>query len=299
MKIQFKQRWNDFFFSNVDPRVYAYLRLTIGGILAIYAMVLGPNWLFWFSENGVMDQAALQKSIDPDTWSILNCLPGTPAVLWTIYAVICIQIGMLLVGFKTQFQSLCLFIWFLSLHHRNNLIWEGGDILLRVTLFLMIFMPLGALWSVDARLRKEKKECSVWPLRLLQIQLSLLYFSSVGQKLRGQDWLNGSAVYYSSQLDDAFGRLFSFHFPIEYFWVYQTMTWLILAVEILLIWGLWVPSLRRSVVCIGVLLHLALELSMNLFVFQWLMIIILLTFLFKVETAPSSGLSPAGNSSKN
>jgi len=47
--------------------------------------------------------------------------------------------------------------------------------------------------------------------------------------------------------------------------------------------GVWVPSIRRATVAIGVLFYLSLELTMNLFVFEWLMIIILLTFLFHVE----------------
>ena len=297
MKDTCEDRWNRFFFANVDSRVYAYLRFAIGAILVVYAMVLGPNWLFWFAENGVMDQAAGQENVDPDTWSILNWLPATPAVLWTCYALICVQIGMLLVGYKTRIQSVCLFLWIVSLHHRNNLMWEGGDILLRVTLFLMIFMPLGAIWSVDAKLGEEKKAASVWPLRLLQIQLSLLYFSSVGEKLRGQDWLNGHAVYYSSHVDDSFGRLINLNFSSEYFWIYQAITWTVLIIEILLIPGLWIPSLKRIAVCTGVLLHLSLELSMNLFVFEWLMIIILLTFLFKVESATPTSLSTPANSS--
>lgn len=65
--------------------------------------------------------------------------------------------------------------------------------------------------------------------------------------------------------------------------MYQVLTWGTLAIEILLIGGVWVPFIRRSTVVIGVLFHLSLELTMNLFVFEWLMTIILLTFLFRVE----------------
>ena len=293
MTESFRKKWDSFFFVDVDARVYAYLRLMIGIILATYAMVLGPDWLQWFSEDGVLTLKASVNNIDPNTWSVLRWIPGTPTVLWIVYAVICIQIGMLLIGYKTRFQTVCLFVWFVSLHHRNNLLWEGGDILLRVTLFLMMFMPLGALWSVDAKLGKKKNSAPVWPLRLLQIQLSLLYFSSVGEKLRGMDWLNGHALYYVSRLDDTFGRFIPLQFTLENLWIYQILTWLALATEFLLIWGVWIPAWRRNVVIIGVLFHLGLELSMNLFVFQWLMIIILLTFLFRVDDAKAQLKSSA------
>ena len=51
----------------------------------------------------------------------------------------------------------------------------------------------------------------------------------------------------------------------------------------------WVPSLRRSTVLIGLGFHLSLELTMNLFIFQWLMIGILASHLFtplRGEEAP-------------
>ena len=169
------------------------------------------------------------------------------------------------------------------MHHRNNLIWEGGDVLLRLTLFLMLFMPLGARWSLDSKKAVPRMTAPIWPLRLLQLQQSILYFSSVGQKLRGEDWLSGHALYYASKLDDFSGRILTIRLSADYLWIYQTLTWLTLAIEILLIWAVWVPSLRRKTVIIGVLFHLGLEVSMNLFMFQWLMIAILLTHLFRIR----------------
>lgn len=81
MKSRFLQQWNAFFFVGVDPRVYGYLRFAIGGILAVYALVLAPNWLLWFSEDGVLSLEASRQNIDPDVWSVLFWLPGTPVIL--------------------------------------------------------------------------------------------------------------------------------------------------------------------------------------------------------------------------
>jgi len=71
------------------------------------------------------------------------------------------------------------------------------------------------------------------------------------------------------------------------------MTWGVIAVEALLVIGVWIPSVRVKAVVIGILFHLAIEFSMNLFVFQWLMILVLATHLVthgdrKIE-AGSSG----------
>lgn len=285
--------WNRLFDSPVDTRVYAAVRFAIGGILAIYAFVLGPDFVRWFAEEGVLGRAELARNIDLDTWSILNWLPGTEGALRALFLVFCVQLLLFLIGLGTRFQAICLFLWILSLHHRNNLVWEGGDVLLRVSLLLLIFMPLGARWSVDAFLRKRTRNQSpVWPLRLLQLQQSILYLSSVGQKLQGSDWVRGEALFYIGKLDDFSGRLGPYLLPEEWSWGFRIGTWMVIAVEILIGIGVWIPSIRNKVVIIGILFHVSIELTMNLFVFQWLMILILATHL-------ATPLHPAGTGDSN
>ena len=251
--------------------------------MLIYALILAPNWINWFGEDGVLTRQAGLENIDPDTWSLLNLLPASPAVLWSVFGIFCLQSLLLLVGWQSRFQAVSLFLWILSLHHRNNMIWEGGDVLLRLTLFLMIFMPLGSKWSLDQLRRKTTSDCPVWPLRLLQLQQSLLYLSSVLRKLQGDDWINGTALYYVFRLDEFSGRLGTFRLSSDSLWIYQALTWLAIAIECLLIFGVWTPSIRKQVVIIGILFHLSLELSMNLFLFQWFMILILATHLFPLS----------------
>lgn len=286
--------WNRFFFSPVDARVFAALRFAFGGILLIYAIVLAPDFERWFGENGVMGKEEARQNIDPDTWTFLSFVPGSPRVLAILFLLFCTQILLFLIGLGTRFQAICLFLWILSLHHRNNLIWEGGDVLLRISLLLLVFMPLGARWSVDSILKKGSVETgAVWPVRLLQLQQSMIYLSSVGQKLRGGDWLSGEALFYIGKLDEFSGRIGSLLLPEAWTEWYRPMTWGVIAVEALLVIGVWIPSVRVKAVVIGILFHLAIEFSMNLFVFQWLMILVLATHLVthgdrKIE-AGSSG----------
>ena len=275
MKQRIFESWNRFFFSAADNRIYLFLRIAVGAILAIYLVVLFPNWIRWFGDQGVLPREFGQTNIDEQAWSVFYWLPGKTSVLYTAFAVIAVQTLLLIAGVYPRFQIACLFVWFLSLHHRNNLIWEGGDILLRITLFLMIFMPLGN------RLSAAPMRCSqFWPLRLLQLQQSLLYLSSAGQKLSGSDWVDGIAFYYVTRLDDFYGRLFPWVISPDLLWLSRLVCWFTISLEFLLAFAVWVPSLRRSAVLLGIAFHLALELSMNLFLFQWLMIVILATHLF-------------------
>lgn len=282
MKSEYSKAWNAFFHSEVDNRVFAFLRISFGVVLILYALVLGPDWIRWFGDDGVLGKEEIRQNIDSDTWSVLLWLPGTETTLHLVFGIICLQILLFCIGWHTRLQTICLFVWILSLHHRNNLIWEGGDIVIRVSFFLFIFMPLGARWSLDWLLSgREKNETSpVWALRLLQLQQSFLYFSSVGQKLRGYDWTSGEAFYYVTRLEDFSNPLLSRLLPEGNLWIYQLVTWGSIAIEMLLIWAVWVPSLRRKAVALGILFHVGIELSMNLFVFQWLMIFILCTHFF-------------------
>lgn len=286
MKLRLLQLWDRFFFSRTDARVYAGIRISLGCVLLCYLTVLLPDWLKWFGEEGVNTRLSAKANIDSGTWSVFQWLPGSSTVLGCCFGIILLQTLAFLAGWMTRIHTICLWLWLVSLHHRNNLIWEGGDVLLRVALFLAIFMPLGAAWSLDSRKNSQSATVSIWPLRLLQIQQSLLYLSTLGEKCKGSDWISGYALHWVSQLQDFSGSLVTipFHrFPLP---VIQVSTWMTLAIEALLIWGVWVPTIRKQVVLLGILFHLALEVSMNLFAFQWLMIGILLTHLAPVTKEP-------------
>ena len=62
--------------------------------------------------------------------------------------------------------------------------------------------PSGAALSVDRWLAGEAPLLgvpprSLWPLRLIQVQVGLLYFFAVWEKLRGETWNDGTAVSYA------------------------------------------------------------------------------------------------------
>lgn len=266
----FRKFWNRFFYEAVDAGILGYFRIGFGSLLLLNFLVLGPDWIRWFGNEGVLDQASARQNIDPDTWSFFLLLPGNAAILWLCFLLLISQTVLFLLGWKPRFQAACLFLWLLSLHHRNNLIWDGEDVLFRLTCFLFIFMPSD---------RFEARDRLVWPLRLVQIQLSFLYLSSVLGKLEGARWLDGSALYYVVRLEDFGGKLPLPDFLTETMPLLHLLTWSVIAVECVLCFGVWVPSMRQTTVVLGLAFHLALELTMHLFLFQWLMMLILSTHL--------------------
>ena len=181
-----------------------------------------------------------------------------------------------------------LFLWIVSFQVRNNLINDGEDCLMRLLGFFMIWLPSGRCWSVNALLRRWwqsgstlhaphsalASDCFVpgWSLRLFQIEMAAMLFSSGLIKLGGEPWLNGTALYYVSRLDDLFGR---FPVPAWLFdtpWIVAVVTWSVVAAEVLIPLLIWFRETRLPCLLVLLVFHLANEWTMNLFLFHWLML---------------------------
>jgi hypothetical protein len=111
---------------------------------------------------------------------------------------------------------------------------------------------------------------------LIQLQFSLVYVMSYAWKLRVPTWRDGTALYFVGQLEE-------FHrFPVpvlfDYLGTIKLMTWGTLAVELALGVLIWFRRLRPYVLAAGLLLHLGIEYSMNIPLFQWIMIATMATF---------------------
>ena len=113
----------------------------------------------------------------------------------------------LIVGQDTRVAAVVVFVGVLSLERRNPFVFNAGDGLIRVIAFYLMFAPSGESLSLD-RWRHARKTFwefparAPWALRLMQVQLSILYLASVWAKLAGETWNDGTAVSYAVRLED-------------------------------------------------------------------------------------------------
>ena len=110
----------------------------------------------------------------------------------------------LLLGWRTRLAALACFILEISLLNRNPLVLFDGDRLLACLLLWAPWLPLGARWGVDAALNRAPPApaaCRSWATAGLLLQvLSAFFFAAVARS--GPDWWpDGSALYYTLQLD--------------------------------------------------------------------------------------------------
>ncbi|HEX8953071.1 MAG TPA: HTTM domain-containing protein, partial [Polyangia bacterium] len=60
---------------------------------------------------------------------------------------------------------------------------------------LLAFTPCDRSWARGRRLaRDDERQAPLWAMRLLQLQLSIIYFASAGSKLFDADWRSGSVL---------------------------------------------------------------------------------------------------------
>lgn len=164
--------------------------------------------------------------------------------------------SMLLVGYRTRLATLVSWLLLTSLHQRNPMIIQGGDVLLRLLLFWGFFLPLGSRASVDIASSKGVRDspqvqCSM-STAALTLQLAFLYLFSGLIKLEIPEWQNGLGVYYALNdrvLNTTLGEWIGQHFETT-----RILSHLTLGMELLIGVSLCVPvksGLLRTLTIFG------------------------------------------------
>lgn len=286
--------WNRFFHGGAPPVAYVIVRIGFGLVIGITFLTGWADAQKWFGPNGMVSFEASRAIVDPDTLTLFQIFPRSESAVTVLYTLVIIQAACLVLGIYGRFQAACLFVLLASFHHRNNAWCDAEDTLMRLACFYMIFMPLDARWSVRNLLASSTRHgrpgaCEYWPLRLFQFQMAVIYLSTGILKFQGADWRNGTAVYYSL-------NLVQYHrFPLPDFMMNsllfsQVSTWAVLVLELALPFMLFIPRLSLFAIACGIFLHLSIDYALNLFLFEWAMIIGLLSFMpFRIDkAAPAS-----------
>lgn len=273
----FSRHWDSFFYSFTDATALCFFRVLFGFFLFLNGISLVEDFEAWY---GVGDNS-LVPLYDSFTFysdfriNIFKWLSPTEQSAWMVLIAYIISSVGVMVGFKTRISSIICFVLIISLQNRNYAILNSGDTLMRCMLFLMIFAPTHVKYSVDAYLREKEGNpysttISIVTIRLMQLQFSLVYLATTLFKLKGYDWVDGTAVYYTSRLEN-FQRVI---LPVvfDYPSLVKFATWSALFIEFAMGTLVWVKELRIWVLFAGILLHLGIELSMSIGFFEWVMI---------------------------
>lgn len=270
-------RWHRFFFTPVDPLPYDVIRIGYAALVLVSCLFTWPRVQMWYGESGVFPYWLSREILDPDAPMLFDLLPKSDTTASVGFGLLTGHALLLLIGVGSRLQALCVYVWMLSFHYRNPIILDAEDSVFRIIGFLLIFMPTGNRLSWDAwrRARSGKRLVTApgWGLRLVQIEMCLVFGGCALSKLRGAVWLDGTAMYYVSRLDDYFGR-----FPTpDFFWESMTIVkwlgWSVIAVEALVPILVWCRETRGIALALAVTFHLGCDYCMNLYLFHWIMLV--------------------------
>ena len=135
------------------------------------------------------------------------------------YAILAILALAFLVGWQTRVVTPFLLLFWVGLATNSAVLTNGGDTIMRIVLFFLIFANLSRHWSVDAWLRSRGIGYALrlprrlrppgWATNALHnaalivcgYQIMVVYVTSGIFKLQGEEWRNGTGFYYSLVLD--------------------------------------------------------------------------------------------------
>jgi Vitamin K-dependent gamma-carboxylase len=271
---RFARAWNQFFFVEQSPLPIALFRIFFGVMVMATLVQLRPDWLNWYGVHSWVTNSTA-RALEPGVR--LNLFAILPQDDRWINASFWVAIGsafLLTVGLFSRFNSVLVFVCLASIQQRNLYITHGGDTFLRLAGFFLMFSPAGAALSLDHLIRrwrgKESSDIrprSPWAQRMIQIQFTLVYLVTFLVKIKGEPWLHGTALFYIYHLDE----LRRFPVPNWLLWpaVLRFETWLALGLEFCLGVLIWVRRLRYPILGLGVGMHLWLDYSLNIPLFQW------------------------------
>lgn len=256
-----------------SPFTLGVYRAVIGFLALASLSLLALDFNVWYTESG------LARARDAEFWAgalwHLNVLQGvtSPAMTAWVFGITMLASILTMLGMWTRIATIVLAVGMISIHHRDPFILNGGDTLLRLSVITLALSPCGAAFSLDRRLRERKglatlDQVSLWPQRLVQIQMTLVYGTTVWHKMNGVHWFDGTAAWFP-------GRLIEFdRFPVPAFVdqppFLQFATWGTLIVEACLAsLVFWRPA-RKRVLAAGLLLHAVIEYRFNIPMFAFI-----------------------------
>ncbi|WP_192498383.1 HTTM domain-containing protein [Halorussus halophilus] len=183
----------------IDTRALAAYRIALGLLLIIDLLLRSRDLRAHYTDFGVLPRTALSQHLQNLSVHAISGEAWVQALLFVLAGLVA---AALTVGYRTRLATLVSALLLVSLHARNPLVLNGGDLLLRRLLFWSILLPLGERWSVDALRAVEdgddepRARVSNAATAILLLQVLAVYATNAVVKLRGDLWVNGEAIRY-------------------------------------------------------------------------------------------------------
>ena len=268
--------WERFWFAQIPSDIFALLRIVFGAVGLIGVVAFVPVSIFW-PLSGLVPLSGAGSALRN---AALSTGMGTSAG-WLLFLFLVVWFTCMTVGFRSGWAVACCFGATVLQSFWNPWPMSGAHDVLTVMLFCLLWADCSGRPSVDAWLARRSREParlqSITPIRLMQIQVALIYMNSALWKLGGPTWRDGSTIHYVLNLNtyQRFpGVVPVFFEPLMTVSTYLTIFWE--AAFGLLLLNRWT---RRAALVFGIALHVGLWVTMELGTFSWVILASYIAFM--------------------
>ncbi|QLG50499.1 HTTM domain-containing protein [Natrinema halophilum] len=261
----------------VDTRALAAFRIALGLLLIADLAARSRNLGAFYTDSGVLPRTALYS--DYSTVYSLHAVSGEAWAISLLFVVAAAFAVAVIVGYRTRVAIVCSWLLLLSLHVRNPMVLNGGDVLLRMLVFWAMFLPLDERWAVDASpADSDRATVSNVATMALLLQVVVMYVANAIHKTDGEMWLNGEAVVYVFSLDYQFTILLG-NVLAEYHDLLRLMTYLWVALVICAPLLLILTGLPRALLASGFVgMHVGMLATMRIGLFPLIVVAAFIPF---------------------
>ncbi|MEZ6128109.1 MAG: HTTM domain-containing protein [Planctomycetaceae bacterium] len=158
-------------------------------------------------------------------------------------------------------------------------------------LLLLALSNCGAVWSVDAWLKRRSGPAvvppvpprfAVWPVRLMQLLFAFIYFGAAITKIQTEAFFSGEQMRYwmlsNWNYENPVGEVMAMWSPLLLISAYLAVVW-----EILFGFLVWQPRTRLLMLAVGVLFHFMTWLTLGLYVFPAICVSCYFAFMMEAD----------------
>ena len=287
-----RQAWNEFFFREEVPYGLALMRICLSGLMLV---VMGRRWMV-ARELFSLDGAPAPISINYGIPDMLPLLSGNWAV--GLFGVLMFALFTLMIGWKTRLSAWCVFLLYTYFTLQDSLSTLTKYTVIASHAFLILSLAdCGAVWSID-RLQELKRQglprplwllgagraVPVWPQRMLQLMIAIVYFGAAVTKLQTSTYFTGDQLRFwlltNVNHDNPIGEWMSLQPALLIPMGYIAIVW-----EITFILMIWKNRVRVGYLLMGAMFHISTLFMLGLYVFPLVCISIYATYLTSADVA--------------
>ena len=230
-------------------------------VLLASSSILGPDAYFQSAPpqmNGIVPLISF--------WNYPALLPYN----WVFLILLMVFAAMVYLEKYERWMTLLVFIFWMNFLSRTTVINTGGEVLVGLFLFYLVF--IGKSKSKDENVLLVQNALNNTFTYAIVIQFLSVYIISSWWKLLDEGWMGGFAFLHAINID-AYSFFGLGDFLYEHLWIAQTLTYLSILYQISFPILVWNKRIKPYLLIAGVLFHLGIAILMGIFSFGLIMII--------------------------